>query len=54
MSRLIWCFASLLAAENNAYFRTFRLASVAGIFSLFPLLFTPAGKCDNAQMQSVD
>ncbi|KAI0693783.1 glucosyltransferase [Cytidiella melzeri] len=33
---------SLLAAENNAYFRTFTLASVAGIFSLFPLLFTPA------------
>ncbi|KZT12805.1 glycosyltransferase family 57 protein [Laetiporus sulphureus 93-53] len=33
---------SLLAAENHAYFRTFMLASVAGIFSLFPLLFTPA------------
>lgn len=31
---------SLLAAENHAYFRTFLLASVAGIFSLFPLLFT--------------
>ena len=34
---------SLLAAENNAYFRTFVIASVSGIFSLFPLLFTPAG-----------
>jgi hypothetical protein len=34
---------SLLAAERHAYFRTFILASVAGIFSLFPLLFTPAG-----------
>ncbi|KAL0949708.1 hypothetical protein HGRIS_009745 [Hohenbuehelia grisea] len=33
---------SLLAAERQAYFRTFILASVAGIFSLFPLLFTPA------------
>ncbi|CAL1701392.1 unnamed protein product [Somion occarium] len=33
---------SLLAAENNAFFRTFMIASVAGIFSLFPLLFTPA------------
>ncbi|KAI0677439.1 glycosyltransferase family 57 protein [Trametes maxima] len=33
---------SLLAAENNAYFRTFMIASVAGIYSLFPLLFTPA------------
>jgi alpha-1,3-glucosyltransferase len=34
---------SLLATENHAYFRTFVLASVAGIYSLFPLLFTPAG-----------
>ncbi|EJD01446.1 glycosyltransferase family 57 protein [Fomitiporia mediterranea MF3/22] len=33
---------SLLAAENHAFFRTFMLASVAGIYSLFPLLFTPA------------
>ncbi|KAI0750909.1 glycosyltransferase family 57 protein [Daedaleopsis nitida] len=33
---------SLLAAESNAYFRTFTIASVAGIYSLFPLLFTPA------------
>ncbi|KAI0722868.1 glycosyltransferase family 57 protein [Earliella scabrosa] len=33
---------SLLAAEDNAYFRTFTIASVAGIYSLFPLLFTPA------------
>ncbi|KAL1734298.1 glycosyltransferase family 57 protein [Schizophyllum commune] len=32
---------SLLAAERQAYFRTFLIASVAGIFSLFPLLFTP-------------
>ncbi|KAJ7068165.1 glycosyltransferase family 57 protein [Mycena amicta] len=32
---------SLLAAERHAYFRTFILASVAGIFSLFPLIFTP-------------
>lgn len=35
---------SLLAADNQAHFRTFVLTSVAGIFSLFPLLFTPAGK----------
>ena len=34
---------SLLAAENHAYFRTYLIASVAGIYSLFPLLFTPAG-----------
>ncbi|KAG8865343.1 glycosyl transferase [Tulasnella sp. 330] len=33
---------SLLAADNHAHFRTFTIASVAGIFSLFPLLFTPA------------
>ncbi|KAF7790905.1 hypothetical protein EIP86_001863 [Pleurotus ostreatoroseus] len=33
---------SLLAAENQAFFRTFTVASVAGVFSLFPLLFTPA------------
>ncbi|KAI0269177.1 glycosyltransferase family 57 protein [Gloeopeniophorella convolvens] len=33
---------SLLAAENYAYFRTFMIASTAGIASLFPLLFTPA------------
>ncbi|KAH9977985.1 glycosyltransferase family 57 protein [Lactifluus volemus] len=32
---------SLLAAENYAYFRTFMIASTAGIASLFPLLFTP-------------
>ncbi|KAJ7047479.1 glucosyltransferase [Mycena alexandri] len=32
---------SLLAAERHAYFRTFIIASVAGIFSLFPLIFTP-------------
>ncbi|OCH90715.1 glucosyltransferase [Obba rivulosa] len=33
---------SLLATENHAYFRTFMIASIAGIYSLFPLLFTPA------------
>ena len=33
---------SLLAAERQAYFRTFMLASIAGIYSLFPLIFTPA------------
>ncbi|KAJ3490073.1 hypothetical protein NLI96_g1691 [Meripilus lineatus] len=33
---------SLLAAESHAYFRTFMIASVAGVYSLFPLLFTPA------------
>ena len=37
--------SSLLAGENHALFRTFVIASVAGIYSLFPLLFTPAGKC---------
>ena len=34
---------SLLAAENQAFFRTFAIASIAGVYSLFPLLFTPAG-----------
>ncbi|TFK55792.1 glucosyltransferase [Heliocybe sulcata] len=33
---------SLLACESYPYFRTFTIASVAGVFSLFPLLFTPA------------
>ncbi|KAI5119891.1 hypothetical protein M0805_003695 [Coniferiporia weirii] len=33
---------SLLAADNHALFRTFVIASVSGIYSLFPLLFTPA------------
>ncbi|KZP12141.1 glycosyltransferase family 57 protein [Athelia psychrophila] len=33
---------TLLAVESHAYFRTFMVASCAGIFSLFPLLFTPA------------
>ncbi|KDQ21075.1 glycosyltransferase family 57 protein [Botryobasidium botryosum FD-172 SS1] len=33
---------SLIAAENYAHYRTFVIASVAGIYSLFPLLFTPA------------
>ena len=36
---------SLLAAESQAHFRTFVLASVAGVFSLFPLIFTPSGVC---------
>ena len=35
---------SLLAAEKQSYFRTFMIASIAGIYSLFPLIFTPAGK----------
>lgn len=34
---------SLLAAERQAYFRTYIIASVAGVYSLFPLIFTPAG-----------
>lgn len=38
---------SLLAAENHAYFRTYLIASAAGIYSLFPLLFTPAGRYDS-------
>ncbi|KAI6034248.1 glycosyltransferase family 57 protein, partial [Pisolithus microcarpus] len=33
---------SLLAADNYAYFKTWMIASTAGIFSLFPLLFTSA------------
>ncbi|KAH7887844.1 glycosyltransferase family 57 protein, partial [Phlebopus sp. FC_14] len=33
---------SLLAADDYASFKTFLIASTAGIFSLFPLLFTPA------------
>ncbi|KAH8118583.1 glycosyltransferase family 57 protein [Phellopilus nigrolimitatus] len=33
---------SLLAAESHVLFRTFVIASVSGIYSLFPLLFTPA------------
>jgi alpha-1,3-glucosyltransferase len=33
---------SLLAAEKQSYFRTFMIASIAGIYSLFPLIFTPA------------
>lgn len=35
---------SFLAAERHAYFRTFILCNVAGIFGLFPLIFTPGGK----------
>ena len=34
---------SLLAAERQAYFRTFIIATVAGVYSLFPLIFTPFG-----------
>ena len=37
-------FHSLVANENHAFFRTYVIASVAGIYSLFPLLFTAAGK----------
>ncbi|KIM68634.1 glycosyltransferase family 57 protein [Scleroderma citrinum Foug A] len=33
---------SLLAADSYAYFKTWMIASIAGTFSLFPLLFTPA------------
>ncbi|KAF8592684.1 glycosyltransferase family 57 protein [Ramaria rubella] len=33
---------SLLAGDSHALFRTFLLASIAGIFGIFPLLFTPA------------
>lgn len=33
---------SLIAVESHAHFRTFVIASISGIFSLFPLLFTPA------------
>ncbi|KAI0033756.1 glycosyltransferase family 57 protein [Vararia minispora EC-137] len=33
---------SLLATESYPHFRTFVIASTAGIVSLFPLLFTPA------------
>ncbi|KAH7916348.1 glycosyltransferase family 57 protein [Hygrophoropsis aurantiaca] len=33
---------SLLAVDSYAYFKTFLIASTAGVFSLFPLLFTPA------------
>lgn len=43
MRELGTCIFSLLAAERHAYFRTFILCSVAGIFGLFPLIFTPGG-----------
>lgn len=33
---------SLLAADNYAYFKTWMIASTAGIYSLLPLLFTSA------------
>ncbi|KAL7410300.1 glycosyltransferase family 57 protein [Mrakia frigida] len=33
---------SFLASESYAFFRIFTIASVAGIVSLFPLLFTPS------------
>jgi hypothetical protein len=35
---------SLLAGDSHALFRTYLIASVAGIYGLFPLLFTPAGE----------
>ena len=41
---------SLLAADNHAYFRLFVIASIAGIYSLFPLLFTPAGESHFLQL----
>lgn len=44
--------SSLIAGERHSYFRVFTLASVAGIFSLFPLLFTPAGRVINVYGQS--
>jgi hypothetical protein len=34
---------SLMAADSNHHLRTFIIASVAGIASLFPLIFTPQG-----------
>jgi len=33
---------SLLAADDYAHFKTYMIASISGIFSLFPLLFTPS------------
>jgi len=33
---------SLLAGDSHAMFRTYLIATVAGIYGLFPLLFTPA------------
>ena len=41
---LLVFFHSLVANENHAFFRTYVIASVAGIYSLFPLLFTAAGE----------
>jgi alpha-1,3-glucosyltransferase len=38
--------SSLLAADSHMHFRTFVIATVAGVYSLFPLLFTPAGKTE--------
>lgn len=35
---------SLLAADDYAHFKTYMIASIPGIFSLFPLLFTPNGE----------
>jgi len=32
---------SLLAGDSHAHFRTYLIASIAGIYGLFPLLFTP-------------
>lgn len=46
--------SSLLAAESHAYFRTFMIASVAGVYSLFPLLFTPAGLCNPSMWRVIE
>lgn len=35
---------SLMAAQDRNHYRAFVVTSVAGIYSLFPLLFHPAGK----------
>lgn len=35
---------SLLAVQDRNHWRAFVVASVAGIYSLFPLLFQPAGE----------
>jgi hypothetical protein len=34
---------SLLAADSHALYRTYLIVTVAGVYGLFPLLFTPAG-----------
>ena len=45
---------SLLAGDSHALFRTYLLASVAGIYGLFPLLFTPAGEIARANVHFFD